>query len=443
MDTPCGQRFLGRIGVAAFLAVLAASAARADFPYEQAPINYLTAPTDDPVARLQKKIDKGALKLAHDEEGQGYLKAVLNALKVPTESQTLVFTKTSFQQSRIAPKTPRALYFADDVYVGYVRGGDVLEFSTADPHLGAVFYVLDQQRADRPEFVRQTHACLICHSSGKTRDVPGHFVRSVYPARSGLPVFNAGSFVTDVTSPLSERWGGWYVTGTHGRQRHMGNVLVTDNQHPSRLETDRGANRTNLNGLVDTYPYLTGDSDIVALMVLEHQTQTHNALTLANYQARTGRHYDAGINKALDQPAGTVSESTERRIVSAGESLVQALLFCGEIKLIDPVAGTSGFTGRFASAGPRDPLGRSLRDFDLRTRLFKYPCSYLIYSEAFDTLPSPMKSCVYRRLLEVLTGSDKSPEFVHLSPADRRAILEILNATKTDLPDDWKEAARR
>ena len=414
------------------------AAARADFPAEQEPINYLTAKADDPVARLQTRIDQGKVALAHDEEGKGYLKAVLNALKVPEESQTLVFSKTSFQQSRIAPRTPRALYFGDDVYVGYVPGGDVLEFSAVDPNLGAVFYVLDQQRAQRPEFVRQSHSCLICHSSGKTRDVPGHFVRSVYPSRSGLPVYNAGTFVTDASSPLAERWGGWYVTGTHGGQRHMGNVLVNDPRHPSHLDTDAGANRKDLKGLIDIHPYLTGHSDIVALMVFEHQTQTHNALTFANYQARAGRYYDAGVNKALGEPPDRVSESTDRRIASAAEALVEALLFCKETRLTDPVAGTSGFTARFAAVGPRDRLGRSLRDFDLRTRLFKYPCSYLIYSESFDALPPPLKSRVYRRLHEVLTGPAAAPEFAHLSAADRRAILAILNDTKPDLPDDWK-----
>src|SRR5262249_40061005 len=163
----------------------------------------------------------------------------------------------------------------------------------------------DQNKTEKPEFVRQTHACLQCHASGKTQEVPGHLVRSVFPSWTGLPVFNAGSFVTDPSSPFGERWGGWYVTGTHGRQRHMGNVLGTGRAHPDQLDTEAGATRTTLKGLVDTSPYLTGHSDIVALMVLEHQTQAHNFITVANYQTRTGIYYDAGINKALGQPAGT------------------------------------------------------------------------------------------------------------------------------------------
>jgi hypothetical protein len=221
----------------------------------------------------------------------------------------------------------------------------------------------------------------------------------------------------------------------------MGNVVVTDRAHPQNLDTDGGANRKDLTGLIDTSPYLTGHSDIVALMVLEHQTQAHNLLTVANHQARGGLYYDAGINKALGEPAGTVSESTGRRIAANAEKLVRGLLFCDETKLTDPVAGTSGFAEAFAARGPRDRKGRSLRDFDLKSRLFKYPCSYLIYSEAFDALPAPMKDRVYGRLREVLTGADADPAFAHLSADDRRAILEILLDTRSGLPDDWKGLA--
>lgn len=424
-------------------ALLAAGAcgapARGEFPIEQEPIRYLTARAVDPVARLQGRVERGEVTLDFDDEGQGYLRSVLKALKVSETSQVLVFSRTSFQHTRIGPRTPRAVYFNDAAYVGFVRGGDALELSAVDPTLGATFYLLDQRRAAKPVFRRQTHECLQCHISGKTQDVPGHMVRSVFTGRTGQPVFSAGSFVTDPASPFSERWGGWYVTGRHGGQRHMGNVVVTDREHPERLDTAAGANRTDLKGLVDTYPYPTAHSDIVALMVLEHQTQAHNVLTLAGYQARAGAHDDAGINRALGQPADTVSESTGRRIKSHAEKLVKALLFSGEARLTDPVSGTSGFAEHFTAQGPRDGKGRSLRDFDLKTRLFRYPCSYLIDTEAFDALPAPIRDEVYRRLREVLTGRDTGPDFAHLSPADRRAILEILLATKPGLPEDWKE----
>jgi hypothetical protein len=277
---------------------------------------------------------------------------------------------------------------------------------------------------------------LQCHVSSKTRDVPGHLIRSVYPDRSGQPVYNAGTFTTGAESPISERWGGWYVTGTHGKQRHMGNVFVTDFDHPEQLNTDAGANLTELSALIKTDPYLVPDSDIVALMVLGQQSQMHNALTQAGFQARQALHYQAGLNKALGEPADYRSESTQRRLSNAAETLVRDLLFVGEAPLTDPIAGTSGFAEQFAARGPRDSKGRSLRDFDLKTRLFAYPCSYLIYSESFDALPKPVLDQVAQRLRTVLTADDPGPEFAHLSAADRKAIFEILRETKPGLLDD-------
>jgi hypothetical protein len=424
------------LGVWAVLA--AALPSRADSPHEREPINYSSALADDPVARLQQRVDRGEVMLKYDEDAQGYLKSVLEQLQISPESQMLVFSKTSFQHTRIAPRTPRALYFSDDAYVGWVKGGDYLEFAAVDPKLGTTFYLLDQQRRRKPAFLRQTDSCLQCHQSSKTQDVPGLVVRSVYPDQRGLPVFSAGSFVTDHTSPLTERWGGWYVTGKLGGQRHMGNGVVTDRNQPECLNAEPGADRLDLKWLVDTYPYLTGHSDVVALMVLEHQTQTQNLITLAGYQGHMGRYYDAGINKALGRPEGFVSESSMRRIASYADKLVAALLFSGETALGAPIEGSSGFASQFAARGPLDRKGRSLRDVDLRTRLFKYPCSYLIYSRSFDSLPEPMKARVYHRLREVLTGSDTSPQFAHLSPSDRRSILEILLDTKTALPEDWE-----
>ena len=424
--------------MATALALLAwrAAPARGDLPYEGEPIHYLAAKVADPVARLQERVDRGEAALKYGKS-RGYLESVLEQLKVPVSSQVLVFSKTSFQHRLISPRTPRALYFNDDVYVGWVPHGEVLELAAIDPRQGATFYLLDQERSSRPGFLRQTHECLQCHASAKTQEVPGLLVRSVYPDRSGLPVFNAGSFVTGHESPLSERWGGWYVTGTHGRQAHMGNVVVTDREHPERLDTAAGANVTDLSGRLDTAPYLSGHSDLVALMVLEHQTQAHDLITLVNYQTRLALHYQAGINQALGKPADELSPSTERRIKGPVEKLLRYLLFVDEAPLAEPVAGSSDFAKEFAARGPFDGRGRSLREFDLRRRLFKYPCSYLVYSASFDALPEPARGMLYHRLWEVLTGRDTRPEFARLSADDRRAILEILRDTKPGLPAEW------
>jgi hypothetical protein len=410
---------------------------RADAPFEREPIDYLSAPVQDPVARLQERLDRGEAKLTYDKSRGGYLASVLEALGVPTSSQALVFSKTSFQAPRISPRTPRAIYFADDVYVGWCRGGDVVEISAVDPKQGAVFYLLDQDTSIAPRFERQTHGCLSCHASPKTKDVPGHLVRSVFPDPGGMPVYNAGTFLIGHESPMDERWGGWYVTGTHGDARHMGNAVVRDRKDPEGLDREAGANVTDLTDRFDTRPYLEPHSDIVALMVLEHQTQLHNLITATNYQARLAQHYEKGINEALGRPADAMSPSTARRYEAPAEELVKYLLFAEEAPLPAPIQGTSGFVSEFAAQGPRDAKGRSLRDFDLTTRLFKYPCSYLIYSEAFDALPDPARAYVYRRLEEILTGRDQSPAFARLTPDDRRAILEILRDTKPGPPASW------
>lgn len=428
-------------GVAPFLLCLAgamsAATARGELPYEAEPINYLTAPLTDPVAQLQGKLERGETDLKYDVQ-YGYLPDLLRQLDISPSSQMLVFSKTSFQRTRISRRSPRAVYFNDDTYIGFVQQGEVIEISAADPRQGAVFYTLTQAKAERPALLRQTHDCLQCHSSSKTQDVPGHLVRSVFPDGSGMPVFNAGTFNTSHESPLKERWGGWYVTGTHGQQRHMGNVFVTDRQRPERLDIEAGANVTDLTKLIDTSPYLTSHSDIVALMVLEHQVKVHNLITAAGYHARLALHYEASINQALGRPADHLSESTQSRYKTPAEKLLKYLLFVEETPLEGRVTGTSPFAHEFAARGPRDRQDRSLRDFDLEHRLFKYPCSYEIYSAAFDALPDVVKDYVYRRLYDIVTGQDQSSDFARLIAADRQAIREILLDTKPGLPEYWK-----
>jgi len=436
------QNIGARFAVAAIgWAVLQPYTTVAQTSFEAEPINYYTAPVDDPVTRLQKQIDDGEVHLDWDAE-HGYLPSVLKALGIPHESQMLVFSKTSLQQERISPSRPRALYFNDDAYVGWVRYGPVLEISAVDPGQGAMFYTLAQRLSKRPQFVRDRGDCLSCHASSRTWDVPGFIVRSVYTAPDGHPHFGAGTFRTDHSSPFSERWGGWYVTGTHGALRHMGNVVAGDAERPELLDREAGANVTDLTSIVDTKPYLTHHSDLVALMVLEHQADMHNLITRANYDARRALRDGRIMNQMLNEPEDHISDSTRRRIENAGQRLLKYLLFVDEAALAEPVRGTSGFAERFAEIGPCDKLGRSLRDFDLQRRLFRYPCSYLIYSEAFEALPELLREHVLRQLWEILTQRNTSETYQHLSPADRQAILEILRDTKSDLPDYWKTSLR-
>jgi hypothetical protein len=387
-------------------------------PFSDAPINYLSDTLNDPVAKLQQRVSRGDVKLAY-EPVHGYLKSVLGALEIPVSSQTLVFSKTSFQFRKISPETPRALYFNDDVYVGQVHEGKALEIVSFDPMQGAIFYLLDEHQSMQPVFQRAELDCTQCHAAASTRGVPGVLLRSIYPNPTGTQATHSTSFITGQDSPFQERWGGWYVTGNVGHQFHMGNAVVQDKEHPEQLDRLAGLN-------FDTSAYLTRHSDVVAHLVLAHQTQMHNLITLTNYQTRLALH------------AGPITGETRKQYEDPAEELLRYLLFANEAPLDDRVRGDSGFTEEFRSRGPRDARGRSLRDFDLHKRIFKYPCSYLIYSAAFDSLPAPAKDYIYHRLLEILTGVDQSHEFAKLTGKDRRAILEILLATKPGLPEEWR-----
>lgn len=415
---------------------LSRSLAVAQMGFEEEPINYNTAEATDPIAKLQTLIDAGELVLKFDNK-HGYLPALLALLDVPESSQMLVFSKTSFQLRRINPHRPRALYFNDEVYLGWVQDGDVVEIMSVDPHLGTVFYTLDQQYAEQPRFVRDRGQCLICHASSRTDNVPGPLVRSVFSDRGGQPILGAGTFTINHTSPLKERWGGYYVTGTHGEQRHLGNQVVTDKSGPELLDIEAGANVTDLGSRINTDRYLQPHSDIVALMVLEHQAKMQSLITRASYEARSATWYDSVMNEALDRPADHISDSTNRRIDTVVEDLVNYMLFSAEAQLTSPIEGTSNFQNEFAAQGPRDSNGRSLRDFDLTRRMFRYPCSYMIYSDSFEQLPTTVAQRFYRQLWTVLSGENQDAAFSHLSGDDRTAVLEILRDTKQGLPGSW------
>jgi hypothetical protein len=436
--------FLDRRGIVVNFALIAAMAAlagalaqpaSAQIELDSAPFHYSTADYHDAVTAVQEQLDRGDARLEYDDE-HGYLKSVLKLLKIDPASQVLVHSKTSFQLRRISPRRPRAVYFNDDVYIGWVQQGDVIEVMATDPELGETFYTVSQEQDSKARFVRDRGQCLTCHSSSRTQGVPGALVRSSFVDAGGQPHYGAGTFLTSHRSPLEDRWGGWYVTGTHGEMRHMGNAISPDRQNPRALDRESGANLTDLSERIDVAPYLTPHSDLVALLLLDHQTQMHNYIARASYETRSALHYDRTMNEALKRPADHVSETTERRIAGAGYKLLEYLLFVDEFRLTSPVKGTSDFAKHFQALGPKDHQGRSLRDLDLNTRLLKYPCSYLIYSPSFDQLPQPIKQCVVDRLHKVLTGKDQSSEFAHLSPADRQAILEILTETKPGL---WGE----
>lgn len=413
------------------------NATRAADEDADARLAYAQATPNDVITRLQKRMDSRQITLAYDNKW-GYLPAVLKALQVPLSSQMLVFSKTSVQKDMISPERPRALYFNEDVYIGYVPDSKAMEVVADDPRLGPVYYVLLQKPTDKPVFFRSVDACLECHATKASHYIPEHLMRSVYVDADGLPYPGAQSYATTDASPWNQRWGGWYVTGRHGVQRHMGNGFALKHGNEVTMDLEKGANITHLHGLVDTSPYLTPHSDIVALMVFAHQTHLQSLITQANYQTQAALRKAKAADAEAQRPedAGHVLS----QVKEICEPLVKAMLFEGEPPLKSPIFGTSGFAEQFAIRGPHDRKNRSLWELDLKHRLFRYPCSYTIYSQAFDALPDPAKDYLFRRLREVLSGRDRSKEFAYLSAADRKAILEILQETK---PAFAARAARR
>jgi hypothetical protein len=385
-------------------------------------------PRNDAIARLDRQIENGAATLEY-RPGFGYLPSLLEHLDVKADSQVLVFSKTSFQQALITPHNPRALYFSDSVSVGTVPGGDVYELVALEPNDGLAFYTLSTRQNERPRFQRRGVECLFCHSPGN-KGAPGLVVASVIPSADGTPAYT-GSFIStiDHRAPFENRWGGWYVTGTHGSQKHLGNAFAADPEHPFDLQQTGTQNLTSLGDKVDVSKYLTGSSDIVALMTLEHQVGTVNRINALSVQYRRA------------ERTGGVNDAEWKRFDADIDDLAGYLLFVDEAPLREPVNGMSTFAGTFAARGPRDKSGRSLRDFDLQTHLFRYRLSYMIYSDVFDGMPTAIRERVYRRLYDVLTGRDISRKYELFSDADRKAVLEILLDTKTNLPTYWTDAA--
>jgi hypothetical protein len=409
---------------------------RAQATYEIAPINYYEEPTDDPIQRLMARLESGETQLDFDET-HGYLRALLAELDISVSSQVLVFSKTSLQLQKISPGQPRALYFNDDMYIGWVRRSNIVEVAAVSPQQGAVFYTLKNSPGQTPRFVRDRGDCLVCHAGVLTGNVPGLMMRSVFPAASGQPILGSGTYRTDHTSPLEQRWGGWYVTGQHGDQKHMGNQLFDEVGDPRQEDLARGANVVDLSSRFDSEHYISPHSDAAALMVLEHQAEMHNLITRASYDGRIALRDARVVNDMLDRSPDFISESIEKRLANAAERTLRYLLMGDEAPLTAPISGTSQFATEFAAQGPLDGQGRSLRQLDIERRLFKYPCSFLIYSEQFTSLPGELKKHIYGRLKEILDGNDTSGDYDHLTAADRRAVREILIETAPDLPEDW------
>ena len=394
-------------------------------PYNHPAIGYGTRPVHDRVAALNDKLDAGTAKLTFDR-ASGYLPALLTALDVPVESQMLVFSKTSAQFDRITPANPRALFFNDTVAVGWVRGSDILELAALDPQQGVGFYTIEQKAAEKPRLTKQVAECLQCHLTWDTLAVAGLAQMSTFQM-SDDPNAYANGIPVDQRTPFASRWGGWFVTGKAVPARHLGNVPVIVPAAELAKPAQRPPVLQSVDGRFDTNGYLTHYSDVAALMVFGHQTHMTNLLTHLGWEAR--------VATASDGPMPP-------RVASAARDTADYMLFVDEPPIFAKIEGSSGFAEKFSASGPRDAKGRSLKELDLTRRIMRYPCSYMIYSDTFDALPPVAKDATYRRLWQVLSGQDTDKHYAHLALADRQAIVEILRATKKDLPAYFQAVTR-
>jgi hypothetical protein len=393
-------------------------------------IQYAQRPTRDRISRLNNALADATVSLRFHEQG-GYLRSVLDALGIASESQVLVFSKTGVQRTSTSPQNPRAIFFDDSAVVGFIPGAPVLELATHDPEQGVVFYTLDQLPTSRPAFTRRTD-CLACHVSATTLEVPGLINRSTFARADGSVVGPLGFNLVNHRTPLLERWGGMYVTGTYtatpytGRKEHMGNVTMGGDLATGPTSSNEVFIQW-LNSDTGTRGYPSHDSDIASLMVFDHQTHAINLLTRLNWETRV----------ALNDGRADFAGGALRTLV---DELTDYLLFVDEAPPPARITPRAGFAERFTADARRDRAGRSLRELDLETRLLKYPCSYMVYTDAFESLPVSAKNAVYQRIWTILSGRDRAAKYSHLSASDRRAIIDILRDTKKDLPAVFKSS---
>ena len=395
--------------------------------WDMPPLRYSDTAATDPLALLASGSPPGMVP-CDAKAPLDRLRFVLKLLDVPEESQVLVFSKTSKQITLIHPGNPRCLFFNEDSYVGYVPGGDI-EVITHDPVLGAVFYLISSgDEAQTLRISRDTSQCLSCHGTARTESVPGVLVRSVFPDASGQPLFSQGSFLIDHSSPIRERWGGYYVTGQSSLP-HLGNR--TFEETPDRVFPEKPMQLSSVEGRIDTSRYLRSTSDIVALMVLEHQCQVHNTMAAAAVNYRRMRWLQQSLDPAADPDAGSAGRYADE----AAARIVKLLLFDNEAELgEDGIAGNPAYQDAFVRRFPKTKDGRSLADFNLYDRLFKHRCSYMIYSAAFRALPERIRSAALGQLHEILTSEPTPGNHPDIKASSRRRIASILSETLPGWP---------
>ena len=406
------------------------SAIAAEENYENEPINYSKSAPEDAVSRLQQRLAAADIQVPGDEKE--ILRLLLVELDVPISSQLLVFSRTSLQRDRISPKNPRAIYYSDTCYVGWVPGG-LIEITAIDPKLGPTFYAVDPRNPARRnglKFQRDSD-CLRCHGGHFVRGIPGVLARSVFPDSTGEPIFKFGSTLVDYRTPFEERWGGWYVTGQHGRAEHRGNIIATEADNQIIFPTADGANVTDLSPYFDTDRYLASTSDIVSFLVFEHQIAVQNAITKASIEARRMLHYQAGLQEAFKEPVTEEPEydSVKSVFASVTREVVDALLSKDEATLPFGIKGIPEFGRDYAGESVKSRDGKSLRELVVRRQLYRYRCSPLIHTPMFQQMPAPLKRQIYEALKTALDANPDDDRYDYIGDDERAAIRTILAET--------------
>lgn len=412
------MKFVAWLSLFLLASRLAGAADYRDF--DQPPHDYWKRTPHDRFSRWMTNLNTGRIPLDYTSE-KAFVASVLKSLDIPMSSQMLVFSTTSLQLSLISPRSPRAIYFNEDVYLGYVVGGKI-EVVSVDPDLGGVFYIFDIPRNGYPPHPERATRCMNCHAREDTGYVPGPVIKSVVPGPRGgsLKAFRQEQSGHGI--PLDQRFGGWYVTGLANFTNHWGNHIGNS--------TPQGVQRVPIPpGTQFNYDrYLVPHSDVLPQLLHEHQVGFVNRAVEATYRTRT--HLAEGNGKL------TPAHATE--LDQQARALTRYLLFADEVPLpAGGVAGDTEFKREFASVRRIGPGGASLKDFELRTRLFQHRCSYMIYSLAFQGLPPEMKQRVFTRLGQALDTAKPDKEYAYLPAAERQSIRGILKATLPELPKGW------
>ncbi len=405
------------------LSVLGAVPAGAQSSYrdlDKPPHNYWSRPLQDPFSRLKADLEAGKVNLNRSSE-RAFVASLLKVLEIPASSQMLVFSTTSLQLRLISPSNPRALYFNDDLYLGYVPGGRI-EIVSMDPEVGGIYYIFDIPRGEQPLKLERSDRCMNCHASDDTGQVPGLVIKSVVPGPQGGSLTAFRLEQTGHGIPFEQRFGGWYLTGKHGITNHWGNLT-------GRLSAQGLATFPVQPGSAFSFArYPVATSDVLPQLLHEHQAGFVNRAVEAAYRIRTD------LYLSHDRlPAAQVKELDEQ-----AHLLTRYLLFADEVPL--PAGGIGGdavYKADFLRSRRAAQNGASLKDFDLQTRLFKNRCSYMIYSVTFQGLPMVLKQRVYAYLQAALKTEKPEAEYAYLSTSEKTSIRTILKETLTDLPAGW------